>query len=311
MAEHQPGSDFGDVPDQVSMTRVTQWGGALISVALILGMAFWAYRIVVRDVTGIPVVQASDSPLRIQPEDPGGRPADHQGFAVNDVVSDGAASPSAQTLILAPDPQELTSDDAAFGDLPIGQADGADDMEQPVLDIADATTPEEQREAVLGIADQLIAEQQEQTEAIEDAGNTAILAAVLEAATIADATGAPSSSPFPQLRPAGVRQASSSAQTVSTPIVRDVAASAVPDGSRLVQLGAFQSEYVARGEWERMAKLFPGYLDDKSRVIQEAESGGKTFYRLRAMGFEDIEDARRFCAAFKSRNVDCVPVLVR
>jgi hypothetical protein len=60
-----------------------------------------------------------------------------------------------------------------------------------------------------------------------------------------------------------------------------------------------------------MSKLFPGYLDDKSRVIQQAESGGKTFYRLRALGFENIDDARRFCAAFKSRNVDCVPVLVR
>ncbi len=307
MAEHQPGSDFGDSPDQVSMTRVTQWGGALLSVALILGMAFWAYRIVVRDVTGIPVVQASDNPLRIQPEDPGGRPADHQGFAVNDVVSDGTASPSAQTLILAPDPQKLSDDDAPFGELPIGQADDG----ESVLTIAEATTPEEQREAVLGLADQMIAEQQKETEATESAGNPAILAAVLEAANTADATGAPTSSPFPALRPANLGQSTTNTQTSSTTLVRDVSPSAVPDGSRLVQLGAFNSDAVARSEWERMSKLFPGYLDDKSRVIQQAESGGKTFYRLRAMGFDDIEDARRFCAAFKSRNVDCVPVLVR
>lgn len=302
MAEHQPSSDFGDDPDQVSVTRVAQWGGALISVALILGMAFWAYRIIVRDVSGIPVVQAADGPLRIQPEDPGGRPAVNQGFAVNDVVSDGTASPSAQTLILAPDPQQLTTDDAPFGELPLGEATVAD-----VLPIGEATTEDEQRDAVLGLADQMIAEQQSETVS----GNDAILLAVLEAANTADAKGAPSSAPFPQLRPATIGQTAPNTQVASNNLVRDVAPSAVPDGSRLVQLGAFKSDAVARSEWARMSKLFPGYLDDKARVIQQAESGGKTFYRLRALGFEDIEDARRFCAAFKSRNVDCVPVLVR
>jgi hypothetical protein len=309
MAEHQPGSDLGDGPDQITMTRVTQWGGALISVVLILGMAFWAYRIVVRDVTGIPVVRASADPLRVQPEDPGGLPADHQGFAVNSVVSDGAASPSAQTLILAPTPQELAEDDAPFGELPIGQAE---DALPPVLDIAEARTPEEQREVALSLADQMIAQQKQETEAIVDAGNPAILAAVLEAVSVEEPVTAPSSSRFPPLRPSnGASDQTSQTQVASAPSVRDVAPSAVPDGSRLVQLGAFQSDAVARSEWDRMSKLFPGYLDDKSRVIQQAESGGKTFYRLRALGFENIDDARRFCAAFKSRNVDCVPVLVR
>ncbi len=302
MANYRPQPEFEDTSDQVSMTRVAQWGGALISVALIIGMGFWAYRIVVRDVSGIPVVRASDDPLRVQPENPGGREADHQGFAVNDVVSDGTASPSAQTLTLAPDPQELSVDDAPFGELPLGESVN-------IPTIGEATTQVEQRDAVLGLADQMIAEQEESE---TPAGNEAILAAVLEASNTADATGAPSSSPFPRLRPIVNASATptTSPSAPATP-VRDVAASDVPDGSRLVQLGAFQSEAVAQSEWERMSNLFPGYLDDKARVIQQAESGGKIFYRLRAMGFEDIDDARRFCAAFKSRNVDCVPVLVR
>ena len=303
MAEHQPNTEFGDGPDQVSMSRVAQWGGALISVALIIGMAFWAYRIVVRDVTGIPIVRASDNPLRIQPENPGGREADHQGFAVNDVVSDGTASPSAQTLILAPEPQELSLDDAPFGELPLGEAAVTE-----VPTIGEATNEAEQRDAVLGLADQMIADQQ-QSDA--PTANEAILAAVLEASNTADATGAPSSSPFPRLRPVVATAAAATPTAPATTPVRDVAASDVPDGSRLVQLGAFQSEAIAQSEWERMSNLFPGYLDDKARVIQQAESGGKIFYRLRAMGFEDIDDARRFCAAFKSKNVDCVPVLVR
>ena len=303
MADYRPQSDFEQGSDQVSMTRVAQWGGALISVALIIGMAFWAYRIVVRDVTGIPIVRASDNPLRIQPENPGGREADHQGFAVNDVVSDGTASPSAQTLILAPEPQELSLDDAPFGELPLGEAAVTE-----VPAIGEATTDAEQRDAVLGLADQMIANQQQSK---APAANEAILAAVLEASNTADATGAPSSSPFPRLRPVIAAATATTPTAPATTPVRDVAASDVPDGSRLVQLGAFQSEAIAQSEWERMSNLFPGYLDDKARVIQQAESGGKIFYRLRAMGFEDIDDARRFCAAFKSKNVDCVPVLVR
>jgi hypothetical protein len=35
------------------------------------------------------------------------------------------------------------------------------------------------------------------------------------------------------------------------------------------------------------------------------------FYRLRAHGFTDLSDARRFCAAFVAGGVDCIPVVTR
>lgn len=300
MAEHQPNSDFGEMPDQVSMSRVAQWGGALVSVALIIGMAFWVYSIVSRDVTGVPVVKAADGPLRVQPENPGGRPADHQGFAVNDVVSEGEASPSSDMLVLAPEPQVLEDEDQPSGELSPSIAPLASQA------LADTDSEEERLDAVIGLADQMIAE--EQNDGDVASGNEAILLAVLEAATTPDAISGPSQTPFPRLRPAPIV---SDNATTTTASVRELSPDAVPDGSRLVQLGAFNSAEVARSEWDRMTNLFAGYLDDKTRVIQRAESGGKVFYRLRALGFEDIDDARRFCAAFKSRNVDCVPVLVR
>jgi hypothetical protein len=43
-------------------------------------------------------------------------------------------------------------------------------------------------------------------------------------------------------------------------------------------------------------------------VIEAAQSGGRTFYRLRAHGFATDEDARRFCAALKAEETDCIPV---
>lgn len=305
MAENQPNPEFGDAPDQVSMSRVAQWGGALVSVALIIGMAFWVYSIVSRDVTGVPVVRAADGPLRVQPETPGGQPADNQGFSVNDVVSEGEAGPSPDRLVLAPEPETLEDEDQAIREL---SPSSIEPLASQAL--ADSDSEEDRMEAVIGLADQLIAN--EQNDSAANAGNQAILSAVLEAVSTPDAPSGPDAAPFPRLRPASEAVTGTVTQPVSrSASVRELAPEAVPDGSRLVQLGAFNSAEVARSEWDRMAKLFAGYLDDKTRVIQRAESGGKIFYRLRALGFEDIDDARRFCAAFKSRNVDCVPVLVR
>lgn len=295
MAEYQPQPDEGQAP--ASASRAAQWAGAVISLALVLGGIYWAYSIIVRDVSGIPVISASDKPLRVQPEDPGGRPADNQGLAVNDVVGVGSATTPAEMLILAPEPVDLVEDDQPLGQLPILA---------PVDETTDLTDAEDAQQA-LDLAESLIAEQAEEGEVA--GGQEAILLAVLEATATPDAATGPTRVPVPQLRPNSVQPVVSAAP--SAPVTKEVDPDAVPDGARLVQLGAFDSEAVARSEWDRLAGIFPGYLDDKSRVIQRAASGGRVFYRLRALGFEDIEDARRFCAAFKARNQDCVPVLVR
>jgi hypothetical protein len=91
----------------------------------------------------------------------------------------------------------------------------------------------------------------------------------------------------------------------------EVDASSLPAGTRLAQLGAYESADVARAEWDRIHGKFPDFLDDKQRVIQRAESGGRIFYRLRAMGFADLADARRFCSALVAGRADCIPVTTR
>ena len=58
-------------------------------------------------------------------------------------------------------------------------------------------------------------------------------------------------------------------------------------------------------------KTYESSLEGKSRVVQKATSGGRGFYRLRAMGFNDIADARRFCSALVAENADCIPVVMR
>ena len=76
-------------------------------------------------------------------------------------------------------------------------------------------------------------------------------------------------------------------------------------------MGAFDSEEVAREQWDEMSRRFDDFMRDKKRIIQKATSGGRVFYRLRAMGFEDIADARRFCSALVAQNADCIPVVTR
>ena len=82
----------------------------------------------------------------------------------------------------------------------------------------------------------------------------------------------------------------------------------IPIGTRLVQFGAFDTEDEARAEWVRLEARFGAVMAGKALVLQPAESGGRTFIRLRAHGFEDEDDARRFCATFTAENMICIPV---
>jgi hypothetical protein len=93
--------------------------------------------------------------------------------------------------------------------------------------------------------------------------------------------------------------------------VKELSADSLPTGTRLVQLGAFDTPEIARSQWDKLNGRFGAYLQGKSRIVQEASSGGRTFYRLRAHGFQDIADARRFCSALVAENADCIPVVTR
>ena len=77
----------------------------------------------------------------------------------------------------------------------------------------------------------------------------------------------------------------------------------------MVQLGAFESARIAKSEWAWISRRFESYFEGKGPVIQRrATSGGKVFYRLRAVGFEDMDAARRFCSLLKTENIDCIRV---
>ena len=80
-------------------------------------------------------------------------------------------------------------------------------------------------------------------------------------------------------------------------------------GTRLAQLGAFDSVEDARGEWVKLTNRYGDLLAGRSLVIQAGQSGGRTFYRLRAASFPTEEKTRSFCASLVERGVQCIPVI--
>ena len=332
---------WDDAPSNGALGRASYAVGSLVSVGLVVGLAVWGYQLVARDVSGVPVIRAATGPMRVQPEDPGGRQAQNQGLSVNAIAAVGTAGKAPDQLILAPAPLDLTEDDA-----PVAPNTRQEDtasatrpaaapapQEEPASTAAIAGTSEEAGEdgsdAMLALADVLSegvapmtpladapADAPGDEQSPEDAAVAAAVASAAEAADdaeatrSADASGTIARSLRPKARPADLSNIRQVAATRAAG-TREIDPGSIAVGTRLAQLGAFSSEEIAREEWTKLGARFDEYLADKDRVIQRASSGGRTFYRLRAHGFEDLADARRFCSALVAEKAECIPVVTR
>ncbi len=87
------------------------WAGATIAIALLGGVAWWTYQLGQRDAAEVPVIAALAGPAKMQPDDPGGLQAEHQGLSVNAVVAGTAPPPRPATISLAPPPGDPAEED--------------------------------------------------------------------------------------------------------------------------------------------------------------------------------------------------------
>ncbi|MDF1728449.1 MAG: SPOR domain-containing protein [Sulfitobacter sp.] len=296
--------------------------GAIVSLALLIGVGIWGYKLLVRDVTGSPVVRAASGEMRVRPENPGGQLAAHQGLSVNQVAAEGSAGQPADELRLAPEPVDLLPEDHLVTtaiEQPAPLASDDPDMPTATPDVAAALQS--------GNVDELVAQltagvapignpsdgEEEVRVSVSDSVVAEVSAAERQVAAVLDAPGVRQSL-RPRKRPADlstVVQASFTAVPDAPAQTEEIDPSTLPKGTRLAQLGAFDSPEVAREQWGLLSKRFEGYMGDKARVVQKAQSGGRTFYRLRVHGFADIGEARRFCSALVAENADCIPVVTR
>ena len=297
--------------------RTVNIAGAVTSLALVVGLGVWGYRLAVRDVRGVPVIQAMEGPMRIAPEDPGGEIADHQGLAVNDVAAIGTAAPPPEKLVLAPRPVELAPEDTAG--LGGTAMPGLETASAPVAaltadaDIALAAEPPVESATPTGVAmdvaiDAALAEALGEVPLDEPVVDEALVDPLLEPAPEGAITVSIRPKARPGSRSADVAAAAPSEAAVAMAAANEVDPATLTPGTRLVQFGTFDTAEEARAEWVRLQGRFGEIMADKALVVQPAESGGRTFYRLRAHGFEGEDDARRFCSAFVSENAVCIPV---
>jgi hypothetical protein len=247
-----------------TFAKVTHITGALISMGLLIGIGQWGYGVVVRDVSGIPVVRAVGGPMREPPDEPGGHEAAHQGLSVNRVAAQASTAEPPERVIIAPSPLDLRPEDIPRAASSVARAPVAARAGDVHLAVARQPAPAAR------------ADPAPEPQARSESGLGRSLR--------------------PRLRPALPDPvAYAIAAATSAPPV-EVDPDSLPQGARLAQLGAFDSAEVARAEWERLSTRLGDLLDGKRRVVQRAESGGRTFYRLRAVGFDGLDDARRFCS---------------
>lgn len=319
MAQMQ-GAPHEAAPGQaITFQKLTNFAGAAVSLALVVGIGVWGYKLLVRDVSGVPVVRAAEGPIRVQPEDPGGAQAQHQGLSVNDVAAEGAAARPADRLVLAPEPLTLSLEDEPQPQATVVEQETPTATEvaeiSPSAEADDAVEPSGE-EATLAALESLATQLSEGVEPLAPL-ETALPTPEAEPEPAQEAAPALSAEGLgrslrPKARPDRIASVEDAvAATVAAQVAAEIDPTTIPAGTRMAQLGAFESAAVAEQEWDKLSERFGEYLDDKQRVVQKAQSGGRTFYRLRAMGFEDLGDARRFCSALVAEKADCIPVVTR
>lgn len=306
-----PRQGVPDMQAAAKVQRTVNIAGGLTSLALVVGLGVWGYKLAVRDVNGVPVIQAMDGPMRIAPTDPGGEIADHQGLAVNDVAEAGIATPMPEKLVLAPRPIDLAPEDTSglAGPMQPGltEASAPTGMVTPSPDLALAAAPPTESADPTEVAiDAALAEALGEVPADTAANPTAELA--IEMIEEPAPEGAITVSIRPKARPGARAAAAAPAEMATLPAPNEVDPATITPGTRLVQFGTYDTADEARAAWSLLQGRFGELMAEKAMVVQPAESGGRTFYRLRAHGFEGEDDARRFCSAIIAEHPTCIPV---
>ncbi len=340
---HQPGQD-GGLPQgdglPARLARVTHYMGAVASVGLMVGLMAWGWQLVSRDVSGVPIIRAIEGEARTAPEEPGGRLTPHTGLAVNSVAGGETPAPTQQVAI-APSPVDLAPDDLPMGALGATAREPSHQTEtpltfsgEPIMPLSDAEARALAEAEAAAAAERALADQAVADAPILDApasegpvtgvvtdetGAPAQATAITEALAMAQAEANPailvaSARPAPRPRVTRVAASAPAAAPAAAPAPSLAQAQPAPvqaassASGPVVQVGAFDSNAIAQGEWSRLAGRHGSLFSGKSPVIQQHQANGRTFWRLRVAGFGGISEARQFCSALQSAGTDCLAI---
>ena len=289
---------FAQDAGESRVSNLTNFAGAALSLALIIGVGVWGYKLVVRDVSGIPVVRAMEGDMRVLPDNPGGAVALHTGLAVNEVAASGEAAGPEDTLVLAPSESGLAQED-----LEVQLAPEVADLLSTVAVSVEAAAEETLGDVVTPVA----AEVDEITLLAQMLASNPVTAPVTPDIIPASVPGVRTSL-RPMLRPTSLSIVQPTPASANTSEVA-VNSAVFPAGTNLVHLGAYASPSEAADAWVRLERRLGQYLTGYERVIQVSNQSGGTWYRLRASGFADRTEALRLCAVLQAEYAECIAVV--
>ena len=274
-----------------AVTLVLRWVGAIASVGLVIGIIYWSFLLGQRDAQEVPVIRAMSGNARIVPDDPEGAQADHQGLAVNEVLAETMPSDVDTETTLAPSSQSLTSEDETMSSLDEASVEAtpvAPIRVDPASILTEITPEPEPSVAADGMT---IPVRRPDNFMSGDPISDAIEDLLLE------------------LNP---EEGDTSSETPALPRPTPKFGNPLLDpGTALIQLGAFNSLEDAGAIWVKYQSDHADLLANKQRFIEPIETGGRLLYRLRAAGFNGLDQTRAICAALDARGVDCISVTVQ
>ena len=282
------------------------------------GVVWYAYNWNRGDLSpaALPVISAADTPVKERPADEGGLAIPHLDKAV---LNDGLDSGEGQQVEhLLPPPEEpktleiqtATVETAQEAESSIPSTTGetltvtggpaaAATSSSEELSEAETTTALGEPAPVLAPASESesepeIVEVEEAPTAIEEQPVTTIVqedsGAVEETAPLETSDGGSET-------PKVTQQAEEPAEKVAELPV---------DGGFIVQLAALQEPGKIDGEWRRLQKSFPSLLGDMELIVEKADVGGKTFYRLQTGPFPTKATAEDICAQLRVKKQACI-----
>ena len=281
MSDNHNFDDDEDFFEDDYVPTVNRWKllGAALAIVIVAGFGigiWYAYDQGVKKGVKLapPIIKADETPVKEQPEEPGGMEIPHQDKKVFEVLKAEAEEEKVETLMAPP---EQVVEEAAPVDIAEDPALKKSSEPETLMSKAEDAKTEVEEAADTAPAKVENAEEKAAEEVAEPAK---------EVEEAAKATEAPAVSPVPK---------------TAEPKM-------APDGEAYrVQLGAFRSSDAAKKAWRDLQKKHELLLGGEVYKVVSVEITGKgVFHRLQAGAFAARADATTLCEKLKAEKQDCL-----
>lgn len=304
--------DLNQTEEETPRSRAMSWLVLVVAIGGFAALAYYAYQSGTQSMQDgdVLVVQADDTPIKQQPEDPEGEQFANQDKTIYEVIGPNGQENSVEKLLPEPErpvavPQEVVEE------VPPSSAPTTyvnKNLTDTPKDESPALAPVEAPKAAAPVKTEASAAPVETVKPaplvvpVPSANVAAVEPKPVTAAPKKEEAGAPT---FVNESPVVAKPKKEETKpVVKKEEPKPAAAPKATGGSGQVQLGAFKSEDEANTAWKKIAAKSGGVLGGSPTIVR-ADLPNGTFYRLRASVSGSPKEA---CAALSAKGLACFPV---